>query len=163
MNRHQQISFTNNCVLTDVNVIELKYIFSLLAFSILSTSCKKDGNSNEDRAMLLGSWELSKVYGGSDPEDIYAPGNGNILKFTAERYEQLVKFDLMMSGTYQLSKDSVSTRVSPDSSLYQVADKICLGIAPPDCHLIKIDGNMLIIDFAAPDAGGRAKLYLRND
>ena len=63
--------------------------------------------------MILGSWELSKVYGGSEPDDIYAPGNGNMLKFTADRYEQLVKFDLIMSGSYQLSKDSLSTSVSP--------------------------------------------------
>ena len=130
---------------------------------MLIASCKKEGNGNEDRAMILGSWELSKVYGGSEPDDLYAPGNGNILKFTADRYEQLVKFDLMMSGSYQLSKDSISTMVSPDSSLYQVVDKICLGNAPPDCHLFKIDGNTLVLDFAAPDAGGRAKLYLRND
>jgi len=141
----------------------LKYICSLLVIFMLIASCKKEGNGNEDRAMILGSWELSKVYGGSEPDDLYAPGNGNILKFTADRYEQLVKFDLMMSGSYQLSKDSISTMVSPDSSLYQVVDKICLGNAPPDCHLFKIDGNTLVLDFAAPDAGGRAKLYLRND
>src|SRR5204862_2051954 len=55
---------------------------------------------------IVGSWELRKTTGAMDPSPTnYAPGNGNILKFTNGNYEKYSNGVLVSSGPFTIVAD----------------------------------------------------------
>lgn len=90
----------------------MRRLFLLICLSaiILSlNSCKKSGGNNNQS--LPGSWELRYLEGGyilSIQTGSYPPGNGNIYKFTDNSYWHYSGGQLIDSGGYRITKDTIS-------------------------------------------------------
>lgn len=73
-------------------------------------SCKKDDNVNSSKnisASLIGTWELRQTSAAMNPlATNYAPGNGNLLKFTEDKYEVYKNGLLARRGSYAVVPDS---------------------------------------------------------
>jgi hypothetical protein len=90
-------------------------LFSYLTLSIfLLCSCKKNNadtekDEAENPGSVSGSWELRVLYGGyraPGASPYFAPGNGNIWKFTDSTYQYYGNRQLLCSGEYILGKDT---------------------------------------------------------
>lgn len=79
----------------------------MLALGVLSVfggiSCKKETSI----ANLNGTWELRTVVGGQVPSTSpnLAPGNGNLMKFDQQHYEQIVDGKIVENDTYTLTPE----------------------------------------------------------
>ena len=73
-------------------------------------SCKKDENANSNKnisAALIGTWELRQTSAAMNPiATNYAPGNGNLLKFTEDKYEVYKNGVLARRGSYAVVPDT---------------------------------------------------------
>lgn len=90
----------------------MKYFLLLVFLGVsltLLNSCKKsDGNDNQS---LPGKWELRYLQGGyilSIQTGNYPPGNGNIYQFTDNSYRYYSGSQLIDSGGYRITKDTIS-------------------------------------------------------
>src|ERR1700712_8634 len=91
----------------------MKMIIALIILSLFSTKgCKK----NHEPASVLqpdisGTWELSSRKGGNIMSADFLAGNGNIIKFTADKYEVWVNKELLNSGSYKIEKDNTGNYI----------------------------------------------------
>jgi hypothetical protein len=74
---------------------------------MIAVSCKKN-HKELISGRLQGVWELRHVEGGfrapgTSPD--YAPGNGNMWKFSDSTYQYYVNGQLSVQGSYTLTKD----------------------------------------------------------
>jgi hypothetical protein len=81
-------------------------------------SCKKASTNVDVAAALIGNWELTQIAGAMLAPVNYAPGNGNMYKFTSENhYELYQQGQLTKEGTYQIVADAT------------VKESVCLTLA----------------------------------
>lgn len=83
-------------------------LFFFLALFTLILSCKKNDHETYSNS-IKGSWELRHVAGGfrapgQSPD--YAPGNGDIWKFSDSTYQHYSNGQLSDEGSYTLTKDT---------------------------------------------------------
>ena len=82
-------------------------LFVVIAL-LIAGACNKDQakKSRNDQSSIRGTWELRKTSGGMMPgEQVYAPGNGNMLKFDGGHYERYVNGSLTKAGEYEIVSD----------------------------------------------------------
>ena len=90
----------------------MRYLTSIsiaILLVILLAGCKKekDTTPTEDGpGTLIGTWELSKSWGGMSPLTTYAPGNGHELVFDSLTYKMIQKGNLIAEGAYHLVNDA---------------------------------------------------------
>lgn len=73
--------------------------------AVLLFGCKKDEVQPES---LIGTWELRHVLGvqvAGAPSD-FPKGNGSIIQFSADEYQQIEKGKVISTGTYRIVKES---------------------------------------------------------
>jgi hypothetical protein len=96
---------------------------------IAGDSCKKErGKENSLYSKLItGSWELRLAQTGRAPAIQYAPGNGNIFKFSGSAYEKYINGTLSTRGDYTILPDtSVRTEVGLSFPAGQFTNRIIL-------------------------------------
>ena len=85
-----------------------RILFSILleGLALIQLACRKDNinNNNLTLTSIIGSWELNKEQLGMLPLN-YAPGNGNILKFTDSEFQIFANGQLVKSGQYRITRD----------------------------------------------------------
>jgi hypothetical protein len=71
-------------------------------------SCKKDVSTVNvaNATSIVGTWELRQAQNGMIPTTAYAPGNGNLFKFSDSTYEKYTNGNLITNGYYVLIKDT---------------------------------------------------------
>ena len=87
-----------------------------LVLLLVIISCKKDDSANAKAnisASIIGIWELRQMAGAMNPlATNFAPGSGNLLKFTGDKYEVYKNGLLTRRGSYAIVPDSsVETNV----------------------------------------------------
>lgn len=93
----------------------MKQLFSFVIALLILSSCAKDqqGSARRVEKSIEGSWELRQTSAAMVPgAQDYAPGNGNLLKFSDGQYERYTLGNLVQSGSYEiLNDDSVEQNV----------------------------------------------------
>ena len=95
---------------------------SLIFTMFLFLGCKKDLPYNPTIS-LVGNWELRASVGGqiAGVPSEFAPGNGNVLKFSEKNYEKMVDGKLVKAGSYTLIRETswtaTETRLVFDNDL----------------------------------------------
>lgn len=97
---------------------------------IFWAGCKKNQTEKVSKA-IIGSWELRKTTAAMNPNaTTYDEGNGNIYKFTEDRYEKYLNGVIEKSGTYQIVEDAT------------VSQSVCLEFAADQyTHRIIFDND----------------------
>lgn len=88
------------------SIITLTICLSMVLIFI--GGCKKDGSGSNPHyeALIRGTWELRKTSGSQViGEQLYPPGNGNILKFIDSRFERYVNGALTQSGQFEIVRN----------------------------------------------------------
>ena len=105
-----------------------RILFSIFlgGLTLIQFSCRKDNVNNNNLILtsIIGSWELNKEQRGMLPVN-YAPGNGNILKFTDSEFQIFANGQLVKSGQYRITRDGT------------VATEVCL-VIPTDQYRNRI-------------------------
>ena len=78
----------------------LVVIICLAGITVFFDSCKRSGGRSDitNFPSILGTWELKQAQNGMIPTTDYAPGNGNILKFSDSVYEKYTNGNLSKKG-----------------------------------------------------------------
>ena len=93
----------------------MKYIISAVGLCfllIIMQSCTKENQKNilknkPTETGITGEWELRNTSAAMLPGQVdYAPGNGNIIKFTSTGYEMYENGSLVRSGLYNVVPDT---------------------------------------------------------
>jgi hypothetical protein len=130
-------------------------------------ACKKDNRENKVKShvSIVGTWELRQATAAMNPlATNYAPGNGNILKFTDQNYEAYKNGQLVRRGSYAIVPDTtVETNVClifPDGNFQNRIDLADTAIVIKQFIQISNDTLSIIAGCYAIDAGHTAK-YVR--
>ncbi len=124
-------------------------------------SCKKDSNYSKS---IIGTWELKQYRTGSFPVSTSPKGNGNLLKFTASKYEIYKDNVLSKSGVYTLIPDTtVEVNVCLVLSNKEYKSRIVFdGKDDPTKTFIKISNNELTLASGCfANDGGSISVYER--
>ncbi len=78
--------------------------FCLGTLLLFIVSCKKESNAISNS--IQGSWELRQTSGML--LTLYSPGNGHIIKFTADNYEITLNGQITQSGRYSIVQDATA-------------------------------------------------------
>jgi hypothetical protein len=78
--------------------------FCLEALLLFMVSCKKENHTVS--ISIEGSWELRRISGMIST--VYSPGNGHIIKFTANDYEISFNGQITQSGHYSIVQDATA-------------------------------------------------------
>ncbi len=86
----------------------LVVIICLAGITVFFDSCKRSEVRKEtaNSTSILGDWELKQAQHGMTPTKDFAPGNGNILKFSDSGYEKYTNGNLVKKGVYNILNDS---------------------------------------------------------
>jgi len=134
---------------------------------VFFVACKKDSAENkaDSHTSIIGTWELRQTNAAMNPlATNYAPGNGNILKFTEQNYEAYKNGQLVRRGAYAIVPDtSVETNVClifPEGHFENRIDLADTIIAIKQFIQISNDTLSIIAGCYSLDAGHTAK-YVR--
>jgi hypothetical protein len=79
---------------------------TLTAAFFVFSGCSK--SSMELKQSIIGTWEMREMQAGMVANKQYAPGNGNMLKFSESTYEKYENHILIKTGTYSIVKDNTA-------------------------------------------------------
>ena len=128
----------------------MKSIVTLIFFTIILTSCKKESAISEFESQLIGEWELEFVTNMNGPTN-YPQGNGNIMIFekggvckgkqnnifvSEGKFSVTIKNDCFSSGP----KTFLITSGSSSLQMYVAIENGKLNLSTPNCYS---DGNFL--------------------
>jgi hypothetical protein len=127
---------------------------ALIFIVIIFVSCDK-----EERLQLKleGSWELRHIEGGYRPVNSpvdYAPGNGNILKFEGNKFQQTSGTQPGISGTYTIIKEEA--KLSGENLSYKIDFQSDKNLIDP---FFKISGGKLMLYVGDIPADGFVSTY----
>ncbi|MBS1600100.1 MAG: hypothetical protein JST75_17875 [Bacteroidetes bacterium] len=151
----------------------MKSLMLIISFGVLLIflSCKKEASSGammlDSDKSIVGTWELRQIAAAMNPlATNYTPGNGNLLTFTADKYEVYKNGQLASRGSYKIVPDStVNTSVCLTYPEGQFTNRIDFQDSVLAFkQFIQITGDTLYIVAGcyALDAGHSAK-YVRFD
>ena len=123
--------------------------------------CKKDSHYSKS---IIGTWELKQYRSSSFPVSTSPKGNGNLLKFTASKYEIYKDNVLSKSGVYTLIPDTtVEANVCLVLSNKEYKSRIVFdGKDDLTKTFIKIAGNELFLASGCfANDGGSISVYER--
>lgn len=129
---------------------------ALIFIVITSVSCDKEERL---QSKLEGSWELRHIEGGYRPVNSpvdYAPGNGNILKFEGNKFQQLSGTQPGISGTYTIIKEEA--KLSGENLSYKIDFQSDQNIGDP---FFKISGGKLMLYVGDIPADGFVSTYIK--
>ena len=144
----------------------MKPIFFVLLFCsllLLSFSCKKSSSNKPGYAeTIVGSWELRQTSAAMNPTvGTFAPGNGNIIKFTPTEYEIYNGAQLVKKGQYTIVPDpTVESSVCLLFPVGQFTNRIIYdGDTTSNKTFLQITNNRMafVAGCYAVDAGHRAE------
>src|SRR5688572_5239542 len=86
-------------------------IVCLAGITVFFESCKRSGGRSDITKFpsIPGTWELKQAQNGMIPTKDYAPGNGNIFRFSDSGYEKYTNGNLTKKGQYIIINDSSVT------------------------------------------------------
>ncbi|WP_276359666.1 hypothetical protein [Daejeonella sp. H1SJ63] len=126
----------------------------LVFIVFVSGSCNKEGKL---LSKLEGTWELRHIEGGfrpiNSPSD-YAPGNGILLKFEANTFQQSTGAQTDVSGTFTIVKEEVN--LNGEKLLYKIDFQSEKNM--PDAYF-KISGDKLFLYVGEIAADGYVGIY----
>lgn len=129
---------------------------ALIFIMITSVSCAKEERL---QSKLEGSWELRHIEGGyipvNSPVD-YEPGNGNILKFEGNKFQQLSGTQPGISGTYIIIKEEA--KLSGENLSYKINLQSDKNLIDP---FFKISGGKLMLYVGDIPADGYVSTYIK--
>ena len=136
-----------------------KVMMSLLVLLTLF-SCKKQ--KNEPAAQLDGNWELRTAFGGNMVgSGEYAPGSGNMLKFSGNAYERYSNGTKVDYGTFVIAKEKVAINNSESNfniTFTSSNPNIFIGIMKQS---INLSANKLTVFLGVIAADGVEYHYVR--
>ena len=127
---------------------------ALIFIVTTSVSCDKEERL---QSKLEGSWELRHIEGGYRPVNSpvdYAPGNGNILEFDGNKFQQLSGTQPGISGTYTIIKEEA--KLSGENLSYKIDFQSDKNLIDP---FIKISGGKLMLYVGDIPADGSVNTY----
>jgi hypothetical protein len=87
-----------------MKLLSLIFILSVLLFGV---GCNTGDNIVKPSYAIEGKWELRNLSGSiAGFDSSFAPGNGRILVFLGNNYEQYAGGALIHSGNYQITRDT---------------------------------------------------------
>jgi hypothetical protein len=124
----------------------------LMLLIIFTLSCKKDKQSKPE-VLIIGNWELREVIGGQIPgvPGMFAPGNGNILRFSGKNYTYAKNGAILDSGTYTIGF-KFTGKVKENTLIYN---------GDGFERFFRIDNNKLTIYTGIIPADGTIQIYER--
>lgn len=130
--------------------LKIALIFTVIAF----VSCDKEERL---QSKLEGTWELRHIEGGYRPANSpsnYEPGNGNILKFDGNKFQQKYGNNPAINGTYTIIEEE--TNVNGDNLSYKIDFQSDQNIGDP---FFKISGGKLRLYYGHIAADGFVSMY----
>lgn len=123
----------------------MKTIVTFILLSIITTrGCHKSSAATGPNPVnITGVWELSKTTGGNIRGRDFPAGNGNVIKFSGDKYEVWVDNQLSNSGTFELIKDNAGNFIITYQSSNTSKDTVLL------------EGNQLTLKPSHPDFATR--------
>lgn len=148
----------------------MKYFISTIGVCfllVIMQSCTKENEKGSlknktTETGIAGQWELRHTSAAMLPGQVdYAPGNGNIIKFTSSGYEMYENGNLVRSGQYTILPDAgVSENVCLVISAGQFEDRIVYDGADTGSKIFfQVTGSRLIFISGcyALDGGSRSE------
>ncbi|MDP2413245.1 hypothetical protein [Daejeonella sp.] len=121
--------------------MKLSLKIALIFIVFTSVSCDKEERL---QSKLEGTWELRHIEGGyrpaNSPSD-YEPGNGNILKFDGNKFQQKYGTNPAINGTYTIIEEEAEVN----------GEKLS--------HKIDFQSDQNVIDLYFKISGGKLSLY----
>ncbi len=134
------------------NFLKLALIFIM----ITSVSCDKEERL---QSKLEGTWELRHIEGGYRPVNSpvdYAPGNGNILEFDGNKFQQLSGTNAAINGTYIIIKEEAE--VNGEKLSHKIDFQSDQNLIDP---FFKISGGKLSLYYGHIAADGYVSTYIK--
>ena len=143
-------------------------IVCLAGITVFFDSCKRsDGRKGTaNSTSFLGTWELRQAQHGMTPTKDFAPGNGNILKFSDSGYEKYANGNLLKKGNYSILNDSsVMAEVGLVIPPGEFTNRIIFDndFTSPKTFIQVSNNNLIFLSGFFPVDGGSRELYEKKD